>query len=533
MESTLLFKKIEEDYQVKVASDSNDLEVCKHVLLPKNGYGYFTLEMVMLNAGKDIFLEHYGNLLAEVSTTRRTTIVEETEDKISYKFYYIRKRRRQGSRYFARNQKIAFITINKKTKNIYSGLMNGKHKLYKTLRVNNPDHMMSVVKLVTDFCSDSTYENYIGNVLSPIETLFKRLGLNFSFKPDTMTPDLRFEFLRLMYEVKKIKTPNNFRVYINSYPGKKFLDKSGNKLVEAYMKKNKLSGGKIKNLLHRAQTPESLNVVYSLYLLLGVDYFNKLNEETILFFMRSGISGYYIDKSTPLNKSDKKRFLNLLQEDCDFSRHLLTHIGEHLHFRDQLIKKYNHNFEFKFTGLKHFYNEHHELSELLQSYKKGSITRIYSDMFIDKIEQPIFHYTGVEYYPVILKKSKDYNMESVIQNNCVRTYSEYPDRLIISLREGSIDSETRATIEFQYNGNFKFNRLQTLGKFNKTLSSIWDLPVEVLENRVYIYSKHFELPKMIVKKPFQEEVMKKLKIHEGRVVWDMEKNESNLFDPFF
>ena len=54
------------------------------------------------------------------------------------------------------------------------------------------------------------------------------------------------------------------------------------------------------------------------------------------------------------------------------------------------------------------------------------------------------------YYPVLLRKSMDYEKESQHQRNCVRSYSERPDCLIFSIRKGSIDGDERITVEYQY-----------------------------------------------------------------------------------
>ena len=97
-----------------------------------------------------------------------------------------------------------------------------------------------------------------------------------------------------------------------------------------------------------------------------------------------------------------------------------------------------------------------------------------------------------------MKTSAQYTEESKTQSNCVRTYIENPDCFIISLREGSLYSQNRTTIEYRINKN-SLDRVQTRGRFNSNLNEVWDVPLEILDNRVNtLYSKNkFDLPKLI------------------------------------
>jgi hypothetical protein len=104
---------------------------------------------------------------------------------------------------------------------------------------------------------------------------------------------------------------------------------------------------------------------------------------------------------------------------------------------------------------------------------------------------------NVDYYPVVLKTTMEFNEESTQQQNCVRTYSEKPNCIIISLRMGSPKSNERATIEYRFRRN-EMIRVQSLGKFNKVLDSSWDLPLEILDKRIKrLWSKEtLTLPRM-------------------------------------
>ena len=142
--------------------------------------------------------------------------------------------------------------------------------------------------------------------------------------------------------------------------------------------------------------------------------------------------------------------------------------------------------------------EHSEWSLLLQSYKTGVVDRFYGDDAY-LVEKPI-KYNDETFYPVLLKTTEQYENESMVQSNCVRTYSEKPHCFIVSLRKGDKNSNIRATIEFQFRKK-ELLRIQTLGRFNKLLLEEWNSPVDELTNFAnYLYQKEFiKLPRMTKK----------------------------------
>jgi hypothetical protein len=144
-----------------------------------------------------------------------------------------------------------------------------------------------------------------------------------------------------------------------------------------------------------------------------------------------------------------------------------------------------------------FINEHYEWAEKLGTHTNIEYDRYYNSDFKEVIEQPIDEYT-----PVLLTNTKEYNMESFFQHNCVRTYNNKPDSLIISLRN-SIDGG-RATIEYKIKGdydNIKLVRVQTLGRYNQRLDDNWTEPLKKLDLRVEETLKNdiFTLPQIEIK----------------------------------
>lgn len=204
------------------------------------------------------------------------------------------------------------------------------------------------------------------------------------------------------------------------------------------MRINSLYGSKIRKYLNE---DNNINIDYVtlLFRLLGVDYFNML----IPYNLTDELATIYINQEygriikNSLDKRDLKRIVIGLNDGID-----LNILLEHFEFRDKL-KKYNHEFKIKFNSGEEFTEEHYEISELLQSYRNGKVTRFYGLGVKDMIEEPIISMVGIDFYPVLLETSKNYNEESTVQNNCVRTYSQKAHNIIVSLRMGGDTSKER------------------------------------------------------------------------------------------
>jgi hypothetical protein len=95
-------------------------------------------------------------------------------------------------------------------------------------------------------------------------------------------------------------------------------------------------------------------------------------------------------------------------------------------------------------------------------------------------------------------------MESHLQSNCVKGYINRPGSFIVSLRNGSVDSKERATIEYQIkfeNEKIRLKRVQTLGRFNNHLDESWNRPLVLMDIRIekLVNEKLFDLPKVELK----------------------------------
>ena len=244
------------------------------------------------------------------------------------------------------------------------------------------------------------------------------------------------------------------------------------------MNVNELNGRKIRKILNVGHDLD-FEVLNKVYTLLGVDYFNKVNSSV---FVKSNLhfsSNFKVEKvNLETSNFHKQNIVNVLNDGLN-----LHSLIEHFNMVKELEDKHGHKFKVKFKDIEQFNNEHYDVSELLQSYRKGVVTRYYGDGVVSLIEGSVTDLVGVEYYPKVLMTTNDYNEESQTQNNCVRTYVENPNNIIISLRVGSEDSKVRATIEYRFIGN-TLKRVQSLGGKNSKLTTMWDTTLEILDDKI-------------------------------------------------
>jgi len=140
-----------------------------------------------------------------------------------------------------------------------------------------------------------------------------------------------------------------------------------------------------------------------------------------------------------------------------------------------------------------------DLTEKIQFFTKGIFKRQYAESFVKYIEQTLTH-NNETFQSKILTTSNEYNTESFVQSNCVKGYINKAPSIIVSLRKNDIESKERATIEIQVTKGerINFKRVQTLGRFNKSLDNTWEPVLEMLDNRLKqsVFLNLFELPKI-------------------------------------
>ena len=426
---------------------------------------------------EDAFVEHFGNPFASVHFDRQRLFIEEGDDKISIKFQFHQKNRQVGGRYFRERKVTQYLTFNLKKKMFYSGTFSTKKKkvIGRSMKVN-PTYFA-----IETFLRNIRIENSVAldqYLYFFLEKIWDRLGIE---NPQNFQWDCMRSFYSLTYYlVNGIKIPNNWRKFTGIFFPKKELKKFDMNLVDVAMDKLKLKGSKVKQIFNEMEWID-FDRLYMVYNILGIDRFNKIENKVFdpyygdeaipmeMNKMGGFFECFYSDKEqfnqyhlgrilVPLTSKEKDRILDLIPY---FDHYKWRTLIDHLEMKRDLMNL-GEDVKFKFTNISSFNLEHEEFSRLLQSYRKGEVERFYGN--IDSLETPIEH-EGETYYPVLLRKTEDYEKESQHQRNCVRGYSERPDCLIFSIRKGSTDGDERITVEYQYRQNEILN-VQERAKFN-------------------------------------------------------------------
>ena len=460
---------------------------------------------------EDDFVKHFGNPLASVHFNRQRLFIEEGDDKISIKFQFYQKTRKVGGRYFTERKVTNYLTFNFKKKMFYSGTFSTKKKqvIGRSMKVNPTYFAIETFLRNLRIESSVAVDQYLYFFL---EKIWDRMGIE---NPQNFQWDCMRSFYSLTYYlVNGIKIPNNWRKFTGIFFSKKELKKFDMNLVDTAMDKLKLKGSKVKQIFNEMEWIE-FDRLYLTYKLLGIDRFNKIENKYFDEFysgdeigrtMEENRMGRYYEcfysensqylpnrLSVPLTPKEKDRIADLIPHLTDYRFSTLL---DHLDMKRDLMNL-GEDVKFKFTNISSFNLEHEEFSRLLQSYRKGEVERFYGD--IDSLETPIEH-DGETYYPVLLRKTMDYEKESQHQRNCVRGYSERPDCLIFSIRKGSTDGDERITVEYQYRKNEILN-VQERAKFNELPSDEFSQVAKIQLANINLMYKlgTLKLPKLIKK----------------------------------
>jgi hypothetical protein len=462
---------------------------------------------------EDAFVEHFGNPFASVHFDRERLFIEESDDKISVKYQTYIKDRKVGGRFFIERKVTQYLTFNFKKKMFYSGTFSTKKKkvIGRSMKVNPTYFAIETFLRNIRIDNSVAVDQYLYFFL---EKIWDRMGIE---NPQNFQWDCMKSFYSLTYYlVNDIKIPNQWKKFTGIFFSKKELQKTNMNLVDAAMDKLKLKGSKVKQIFNE-MTWVDFDRLYMTYNLLGIDRFNKIenkvfdehysNEEYSVKSLEMNKMGryyecfytdkcnypnYYIGRSLiPLTPKEKDRILDLMPY---FDGYKWSTLLDHLDMKRELVNL-GEDVKLKFTNMSSFNLEHEEFSRLLQSYRKGEIERFYGD--VDSLETPIVH-EGETYYPILLRKTSDYEKESQHQRNCVRTYAERPDCLIFSIRKGSKGGDERITVEYQYRKNEILN-VQERAKFNELPSSEFSQVAKIQLANINLMYKlgTLKLPKMV------------------------------------
>lgn len=458
------------------------------------------------------FVENYGNPMASVNIYRPTVVVTKDDKKVAIKFFEYQRTRIQGKPYFRVSTKVKYITFNYITHSLYSGHIINYHKKRKfTKRVKRNcfydgslNQMLGALSDMVRFVLEKTPELLINNtVVNDVITHFIDNIPN-TEKYKMYTPN---EVLFKLYlDGHKIKSPNNWNTFVNIYPQPKKKDYVKHKLkfMDAFMFIHGLQGDKIKRVLHKVTDIKGLDFFKFTNDFFGKEFMASQDDKLIQdivecnLYINGGMTGYLKNLSKREKNNSFEVFKQVLRGDVDINTYY-----DHFRMINQLRQFEPVKWDAK--DYDSFTNEHMVLSDKISFYTKGTFERIYGEEFTNRVQEPL-NIDGVTYYPVLLKTSEEYNMESFIQSNCVKGYVDRAPSLIISFREGSQDSKVRATIEFTISEENKLKRIQTLGRFNKGLDDEWKKPLIMLDLKIgkLMSAKLFELPGVILKIGYKE-----------------------------
>jgi hypothetical protein len=496
-----LVKHTSETYDVVEYSDCNKIDTYYNFSsrrrVKKHGY-WNNIGSTNL---KEDYLKHYGNKLYSVLLHRITIVLEKDETKTSIKIFEYLNHRKPGVHYFIRKKYVRYITYNKKTNIVYVG--NSGTKTSTAIR-SNP-FVSNEIPMFFDYLYNTLKRGkFVEGLQNNNEILFniiKQFYGDFlsNFDVDAIVyADTKKIFLENYVKVHNIIVPNNYSVFFdNCQLTLRDIKRAKNNLLLAVEKKFKIKGKKFHRVLHNLEYFNPY-ISPSMVKFFGMDAVKQLKDnelEKILSININSIDSRIFDKTvdefTPI---EKKRIMNILL-DCVMNNGSFRTLTDHIEFIYKLRYQYNENLRWESRNRDEFTKEHVFLSNLIAKYQTGVFDRTYSKEFIDSFNTQFISNGGV-YYPVLLMDDIQYKNESEIQHNCVKTYTKNVTCFIVSLREGSPDSDVRATIQFtikHHKNKVKFYRSQTLGRFNKGLENNWTTPVEMLDKFVDSIEDKFKL----------------------------------------
>lgn len=464
-----------------------------------------TFDYLKSSNSEEDFVKEFGNPMCSVHVDRITLVVEGDESKVAIKLFAYSKHRNVGKPFFRKSSQCKFITYKFEKNDLFNGqITNGfkKRKYSSSVRRNNfssnPFRTFEVGfhNIFSAYKKDS--DESAKDILVQAINMFVSKIPNFNITSEHTWDEM---FYTNFLKTRDIKVPNNFLVFRSTIPlpSKIVLKKTGNKLLDSYMFNKGLKGDKIRKVLHE------VNFINHLFYKQVENFFGekflkhqKVESLKNIFQLKSG---YQIPGNIEtLSENEKKNAFKVFEIMIDNIESLQTFI-DHINF--YIMLKPLEEIKWKSFDKITFRKEHEDWTDRYAYYTKGYYTRYYDEDFVKGVETPIYNDNLIDYHPVVLLNTEQYNSESSRQRNCVRTYIDNASSLIISLREGGVNSDERATIEYKINregiDGFRLKRVQTLGRFNQKLDTKWDLVIEKLDNKINsLVKKSFKLPKVRV-----------------------------------
>ena len=464
-------------------------------------------------ASHEEFVKHYGELTSTVSCDRTSFIFCETDKHYKLTTYVTNKMRLSGFIYFRTKRDIRSLILNKQTGDIYIRKATFRQRKWKSTIIKNPFHDIinhislfatcntksnGIGVLGTDngtlleerfnTCFDvklnSEHVNKIVNVLGVDLTRYyyapffwhdiKALKDDIAHVP-TGGETIFMSIILWFLSKKGIKYPNNpFALLDEHYPKLPSIRKHNMNLVEATLNSFGIKGGAMIKLVNLHPEISCFNL-YFWYHLLGHDYLTLVDPRVLSYSeIKHSLHdilaklGIRIEKLTDilnqptiaqqlnsiLTQKEKYNTLKILQSIDNKNRFNVEDFADHIRIKNELAA-YDEFVYIKSKTITTFQIEHNNWSDLLHRFQKDKfVNYIYYQQFLETIEQPqiIINENDQKetYYPVILKTDLEYEQESTIQKHCVKTYINYYNSIIISVRKDDKSNLDRVTCEYRY-----------------------------------------------------------------------------------
>jgi hypothetical protein len=459
------------------------------------------------NLTKEYFELNKKNTLCTLTHKRLSIFVVKNEDKVTLKYFMYSRTKRVGEVFYRVSTTCHYVSYNVKRNCLYVGKIINFHKKRKALKhvkIHTFDRdivtdTITIINLWYNHVFEDRPERKINNIFghnAVKEFLANIPGVQYhTNKISSQT------IYKTILTKKGVKLCDNWPVFTCMYPQPKTKDykKNGPKYLDSIMELNAFSGDKIKRILHKLKNfnPNLFKTAVNFF---GKDYMLGQSDETLIDIFESTCDNeFYVDFSMITSKKERNNIFEIFKLVAKGEVDVHTYIDHFRFIRN--IRRFEH-VKWSSATYDDFREEHLNLTELNQYYTKGTFTRIYGDRFIDYISNGI-KYENDTYYPEILKTSKDYNLESFVQSNCVKGYVQRASALIVSLRKNDKESKERLTVEYRISmgHSMQIDRVQTRGRFNQDPGLDWSFALEVLDGRMnssLVYNL-FELPKIVCK----------------------------------
>ena len=385
----------------------------------KNNLPSVNVPISQLHTTEEKYLDCYQKINFDTNFYRHICCISEKDDKISFKFFSYDRTRKKGVKYFKIFTSCRFVTYSKKSNSLYFGSIVNYHKKRKFSKVCKRASISSSPLRDFIYQIKSNFDENIANEATKI--FINSITQNYN-------PNINCDEQIMEYILKRngVKLSNNWVTLRQNYLQPKLKDFRSNdfKYVDSFMKVNKLKGDKIRKVLHLLNNDCSVQGFLNLNKFLGEKFVLSRPEDELKLFFRMEAE-YFTFSFTNFSKQEMGRIYKIILLVLERKVSCNT-FNDHVDFY-RFLEKYE-TMKWKSESYEDFNDEHIRWTEKYQFYTTGIYERTYSQDFENLLIKPLI-LDEETFFPVLLKTSSEYNMESTIQSNCVKTTLTRPKTL--------------------------------------------------------------------------------------------------------